>query len=141
MRLSKNLPPSDVSQLVHQALLSDALLHAATAAFVLDDAGHYIAVNDAACDLTGYSREELVGLRAGRDLAGDEPSQEAYPRVVRARRTYGVASLQRRDGEVIQVRYLTTQTTVSTLPYVLSLCWQEPAAVGDAPPLAIFREA
>ncbi len=48
------LPPGFFGQLFE---------HAADPVFVLDIAGHFIAVNQAACDHTGYSRNELLTMR------------------------------------------------------------------------------
>ena len=39
---------------------------AADGVFVADSAGRYIAVNDRGCELTGYTREELLAMRVDR---------------------------------------------------------------------------
>ncbi len=43
------------------------------ALFVSDTRGRYLEVNGAACALTGYAREELVGLSIADLLAGEDP--------------------------------------------------------------------
>jgi PAS domain S-box-containing protein len=50
--------------------------------------GQYIAVNEAACALTGYSRKALTGFRAG-ELAADEPSRRIYENVMQGRKLRG----------------------------------------------------
>lgn len=110
--------------MVHATLLGDALMQARAAAFVLDDEGHYVAVNDAATRLTGYTRSELLELRAGVDLAADAESQELYDVVAHARHQKGSSRLRRKDGSVIDVRFVTCETSIGGLPYILSLCWE-----------------
>lgn len=50
---SANPPP--------QALLANALSHAANAIFLTDHLGQIVWVNDAFCRLSGYSQEEIIG--------------------------------------------------------------------------------
>ena len=90
---------------------------------VVDDDGHYIATNRSAERLTGYTHHELINLRAGRDLAGDENSTRIYKDLARRRKTQGRKVVRRKDGSTINCPYLGTQTTVSNLPYFILLLW------------------
>jgi len=75
---------------------------------VADDAGYYMAANDRACSLTGYSREELL-QRSVEDLtAPDESaiSDRLWDSFLRTEKQYGVFDLRRKDGSVLKVEYL-----------------------------------
>ena len=51
---------------VQLALLGEAVSHASdVAVFVWDDDRTYVAVNEAACELVGLDREELLAMRVG----------------------------------------------------------------------------
>jgi two-component system cell cycle sensor histidine kinase/response regulator CckA len=54
---------------------------AADGVFVADAAGRYIAVNDRGCELTGYTREELLAMRVS-DLVDPEDLREQPLRIV-----------------------------------------------------------
>jgi len=49
--------------LVQSVLLGEAVEHAPVAILVADDEMRYVAANATACQLFGYSREELLQLR------------------------------------------------------------------------------
>ena len=56
--------------LIQASLLGEAVEHGPAAVFVADENGRYVAVNQAACALVGYSREELLSMRVA-DVADD----------------------------------------------------------------------
>ena len=62
--------------LVQAGLLGEAIDRAPDAVLVADESMRYLAVNQAACRLLGYTREELLALRDDRrrDLSGGEPT-------------------------------------------------------------------
>jgi len=64
--MSTNSPPAEICKL--------AFDYAADPIFLLDMSGNFIEVNQAACDHTGYSREELLQMRPG-DI--DDPESRA----------------------------------------------------------------
>jgi PAS domain S-box-containing protein len=77
------------------------------AALVADDAGYYVAANDAALALTGFSREELLTrsvteLTAPGDAAVEERLWKSFVRSDHQRGSY---ALQRKDGATLRVRY------------------------------------
>ena len=49
--------------LVQSVLLGEAVEHAPVAILVADDEMRYVAANATACELLGYTREELLQLR------------------------------------------------------------------------------
>lgn len=113
----------DLDAVLHATLLGDALQNVAIAALVADERGQYIAVNEAACSLTGYSRTALTRFRAG-ELAADERSRKIYQDVMRGRRLRGRKLVRRKDGGLVDCRYWGMPTTVARLPYFLLLLWQ-----------------
>jgi|SRR5438067_1593728 len=112
----------DVDAVLHATLLGDAMQNVAVAALVADEEGQYIAVNEAACALTGYSRKALTGFRAG-ELAADDSSRQIYEEVMRGRRLRGRKRVRREDGHVVDCRYWALPTSVAKLPYFVLLLW------------------
>jgi PAS domain S-box-containing protein len=83
--------------------------------FVVDEKGNYIMVNRRACEMTGYSREELLKMNM-KDLIVDsqpENSAERHPSSQEGGR-YPVVEIKmkRKDGEVITVEQSTAPITV-----------------------------
>src|SRR5918996_961472 len=62
--------------LIQASLLGEAIDHGPVAVFVADDDLRYIAVNEFACSLLGYSREELLGL-SSTDVMRNAGSEQA----------------------------------------------------------------
>ena len=50
-------------ELVQKSLIGEALEHGPMAIFVADEDGRYLAVNAYACELLGYTRDQLLALR------------------------------------------------------------------------------
>jgi PAS domain S-box-containing protein len=107
----------DVTQL---ALLGEAAeCMDGVAVFVWDDDRTYVAVNTAACELVGLSRDELLRMRVG-DLAPDRASP-LFEEMVRGHGPRA-GTLRFTGGEL---RFLTTQTKIAGLPYWVSICWRD----------------
>ena len=74
---------------------------------IADHKGRYVAVNDQACALTGYSRAELLG-KAIIDLTPPH-AVEIYERLwdsfVRGTKQRGLYQIRRKDSSVVTVRY------------------------------------
>src|SRR4051812_38560258 len=104
-------------QLVNQTLVGEAWVNASLAMLVVDDDGNYVATNDSALELTGYAHDELLNLKAGQDLAGDEPSRRIYRALEREQRMQGKKVIRRKDGELVRCRYWGVRTTVGRLTY------------------------
>lgn len=67
---------------------------------------HYIAVNDAACELLGYTREEFTKLRI--DDISFPSAAHVYPlfeKFVEDGSMRGIFALRRKSGEGIMVRF------------------------------------
>jgi PAS domain S-box-containing protein len=113
----------DVQKIVEQTLLGEALMDAPIAASVFDDERRYVAVNEAFCRLTMYSREELTSIRAGTQLAPDDEAREAIRSAMRSHGTAGETNVRRKDGTVVRTAYWVMETTVAHTAYYLRLSW------------------
>ncbi len=116
--------PDEASQrLVHRSLLGEAMeAMADVAVFVWDEHRHYVAVNDAACTLTGLSRSELIGMPVGDrtvDQGAPIMAEAAHTPVLQGTLTFRHAP----DGREIEVNYLTMHTRIANLPFMVSICW------------------
>lgn len=115
--------PDETSQrLVHRSLIGEALEGARdVAVFVWDEHRHYVAVNDAACVLTGLERSELIGMPVGDRTEGRADAimaEAAHSPVLQ-----GTLVFRRGDGREIEVNYLTLHTRIANLPFMVSICW------------------
>lgn len=91
------------SELRYRAIVDNAL----EAILVADDAGRYTEANPAACQLTGYSREELVTMSVW-DLTPTpdvEQGRALWQRFVRDGKASGEYRLRRRDGVIIDIEF------------------------------------
>ncbi len=106
--------------LIDTVLVGEALEHGPVAVFVFDDSFRYVAVNDYACRLLGYTREELLELRMT-DVARYDGARRDYAEMVTAGSQTGTVVLSRKDGDEVPVTYYTQQTTVAGLTFYVSV--------------------
>ena len=112
-----------VGKILEQTLLGEALMTAPVAVSVFDSDRHYVAVNDAFCELTLYRREDLTALRAGTKLAPDKEARQAVMIAVREHGAAGEANLRRKDGSIVRTAYWVVETTTASMPYYLRFSW------------------
>ena len=115
--------------LVQVTLLGEALEHLDVAVLVADENGTRIAVNQAACELTGYEREELLALPieelSGRNFRDHERKLLDFARHGRAP---GRMPLRQKDGAIVAVEYRWLPTRVAGMDLYLFLV--APAGTG-----------
>jgi PAS domain S-box-containing protein len=72
----------------------------------VDDTRRYIWVNDAACELLGYSRDELLRLHID-DIAFPSGAhvKPMYAKFMNDGSMQGIIALKRKSGEAIRVSY------------------------------------
>ena len=108
--------------LVQIGLLGEAVHSAPVAVLVADETGRYVAVNQYACELFGYARDEFVRLRVV-DV-GVGPDVEAhYQRFVEERFASGTSEVRRKDGTTFRFHFRAGQTSIVGLPYYVSVGW------------------
>jgi two-component system, sensor histidine kinase PdtaS len=106
--------------LIQASLLGEAIDHGPVAVFVADDDLRYIAVNEFACSLLGYSREELLGLRVT-DIALDGGAETADFVAHSARA--GESRLVAKDGTEITIAYRASETTIAGMRFYVAIGW------------------
>lgn len=120
--MAERRAPTD-QELLQQTLLGEAVEHAPFAVFVFDEDRRHVAVNDAACELSGYTRTELLEVDvltlAGRPLRAERRLRE----VLTGRRTSGRGVLRRKDGSTVRVGYRLGPTRVAGTAFFVSVCW------------------
>ncbi len=109
---------------MQSVLLGEAVEHAPVAILVADDEGRYVAANEHACELLGYTRSELLSLRVT-DLASGEGVPE-FAEVQAHGRHDGTTEVTRKDGVKLRLRYRASETRIAGLLYYVSISWPEP---------------
>jgi PAS domain S-box-containing protein len=120
---------TDIERVIHGTLLGEAALSAeGVAALLANDDGQYIAVNDEAVHLTGYTRSNLTSAWMG-FLSGDEHQRTLFQDIRRRQKLQGKKLVQRNDGEAVPCRYWAIPTRVTGIQYFLLLLWPSSSAL------------
>lgn len=106
--------------MVQQVLLYDALDSSHFLIFVADDRMQYLAVNKTACDVLGYTREELLALRVT-DIAVDDDASDSYRHMLSNGTHQGLTHIRAKDGTLLPFSYNSSQIRIVHLPYYLSI--------------------
>jgi PAS domain S-box-containing protein len=100
--------------LIQTALLGEAVDGGPALVFVADEQMNYIAVNQRACDVLGYTREELLALTVT-DVARESTSPAEYDQMLARGFRDGESVLTRKDGSTVPFAYRATKTKVAGL--------------------------
>jgi len=111
---------SVAAPLVQIGLLGEAIDGAPVAVLVTDDDGRYLAANRYACELLGYSREELLRLST-RDVAIGSDVEAHQHRLLTTREDHGVSELRRKDGSTLRLRYRAGHSTLARIPCFIAV--------------------
>jgi PAS domain S-box-containing protein len=111
-------------EIVTETLFAESVRNLRLPALVSNAELRYVAVNAAAAELLGYTRETLLRSRV------DEIVERSRWQLVHAShgveqagfRT-GTVAVRRGDGEIIDVNYLSIKTQIALLPHILSFLW------------------
>ena len=106
-------------------VLGEAVASGEIAAFLCDDALAYVAVNEAACALTGYSQEDLLKLSVP-DLvvAPDEQLLHAAHGLGLGSVWNGTWRLRRENGATVDVTFVSEAAHFDGLDgFIFTLCW------------------
>ena len=100
--------------LIQMGLLGEAVEHAPVGVLVADEDMRYIAVNEFACQMLGYRRDELLKLRVT-DVAREPTSPAEYDQMLVRGGHDGIALLTRKDGSTVPFSYRASRTSVAGL--------------------------
>jgi PAS domain S-box-containing protein len=113
-----------VDAVVQTLLIGDAMEGAPAAVFVADDSRRFLAVNKFACDLLGYTRDELLALRAD-ELVPTADVAAQFDELVATGTLSGSADVRRKDGSIVRLHYRTGETTVSGIQFWVTVGFPE----------------
>jgi PAS domain-containing protein len=109
---------SNVAQpLVQASLLGEAIDGGPIVVLVADEDGRYLAVNGYACELLGFTRDELLE-QAAPNGSGDR------------------LRLTRKDGTLLELECRTQPTTIAGMELSVSVCWPASSPPAAARPYA-----
>ena len=111
---------SHADGLIQGVLVGEAVANAGYIVLVADENMRYLAASDAACELLGYSREELLGLTVP-EVVVETNASELYDEFIRDHRQRGKITLRCKDGRFLNAHYDARETKVSGLPYYVSV--------------------
>jgi PAS domain S-box-containing protein len=106
--------------LVQIGLLGEAVDGAPVAILVADEHGRYTAANRFACEMLGYTREELLELNVA-DVAVSSDIAAHYDAFVARGFEEGVIDIRRKDGSTVSMRYRAGETTIAGITYYVSV--------------------
>jgi PAS domain S-box-containing protein len=106
--------------LIQVGLLGEAIDQGPVGVLVADENMRYIAANQFACALIGYTRAELLDLRVT-DVAPAPNSPEQYTEMIRKGYLTGTTELKHADGKAISARYVASKTTVAGMELYVSV--------------------
>ncbi len=122
--MSSLLTPTEADA-VQETLLGEALEHAPFAAVVLDETGHYLAANRAACRLAGCTREELLELGPSDFASEPEKVPAKLEEMASGRLVRGSTRMRSRDGSLIPIEYRIGATRSGGLPHFVVVFWEQ----------------
>jgi PAS domain S-box-containing protein len=106
--------------LIQTALLGEAVDAGPALVFVADEEMRYIAVNQKACAVLGYAREELLKLHVP-DVAREAAAPSHFDEMLAKGFRHGSAELTRKDGTTTHFLYRATKATVAGMQLFVSI--------------------
>jgi PAS domain S-box-containing protein len=105
---------------IQQFLLYDAIDTSPALVFVADDEMRYLAVNNTASAVLGYSREELLAMRVT-DVVVTPEAPSLYQRMMNERSQQGDVDLLTKDGAQVPFVYEAAQVQIAGVQYWISI--------------------
>ena len=109
----------DAQGMVLETLLLEAVESANMAICVYDERGRYVTVNECACKILGFSRDELLV----RDVADFTEGGIDRNVLISSEHREGVRLVRRKDGSIVPCAFVVTPTRVGHLPYFVAVWW------------------
>ena len=110
---------TDARSLVLETLLLEAVEAARMAICVYDEHGRYVTVNECACKVLGYTRDELLT----HDVADFTEGGIDRTVLMSDEHREGVRVVTRKDGSTVPVAFVVTPTRVGHIPYFVAVWW------------------
>jgi PAS domain S-box-containing protein len=108
--------------LIQSTLLGEAIDGGPAAVFVADEHGRYVAVNRYACELLGYTREEMLALSVA-DVGVSADAAQEFAEVVAHRLHAGTSELMRKDGSSVEIEYRAGETKAAGMSFYVVVGW------------------
>ena len=105
-------------------LLGEAVEHAPVAILVADDEMRYVAANSTACELLGYTREELLRLRVP-DVAGYPEAEGEFEAMIASGQLAGRTVVTLKDGSRRSLSHRSSEIRIAGLEYYVAVLWPE----------------
>jgi PAS domain S-box-containing protein len=105
---------------IQTALLGEAVDAGPALVFVADEEMRYLAVNRRVCDVLGYTREELLGMRVDEIARAPESGSQFDELLARGFR-HGEALLTCKDGTTVPFAYRASKTVAAGLELFVSV--------------------
>jgi PAS domain S-box-containing protein len=117
--------PEDTIRALALEPLQDVLLHDAVdrspaLVFVADDAMRYLAVNNTACEVLGYTRQELLSLKVT-DIAVSVEAESLYQEMLSVRSQQGDVELRTKQGELLPFVYEASEVRLGSVQHWVSV--------------------
>jgi PAS domain S-box-containing protein len=112
---------------VQETLLGEALEYAPVGAIVLDEHGRYLAANRMACQLTGYSRQELLNRGPAALAIDPQRVPERLRALAGGHLDHGTSSIRCSDGSIKTMDYRAGATRSGGLPFFVVVFWERDA--------------
>jgi PAS domain S-box-containing protein len=110
--------------LVQATLLGEAIDGGPALVLVADEEMNFVAVNQHACELLGYDREEFLRLSVPQIARYPEAAVEFREMVATGRRC-GSTVFDRKDGSRVAVRYQASQTKVAHMSFFVCIGFED----------------
>jgi PAS domain S-box-containing protein len=105
---------------LQHVLLCDAVDRSPALVFVADDEMRYLAVNKTACEVLGYTRQELLSLRVT-DVAVSVEAESLYQEMRSVRSQQGDVELRTKQGELLPFVYEASEVMVGGVQHWVSV--------------------
>jgi PAS domain S-box-containing protein len=105
---------------LQRVLLHDAVDRSPALVFVADEEMRYLAVNNTACEVLGYTRQELLSLSVT-DVAVSVEAKSLYQEMLSARSQQGDVELRTKEGVLLPFVYDASEVTVGGMQHWVSV--------------------
>lgn len=107
------------NELVQETLLGEAAAGMLAALFVFGEDGEMVAVNEAACELTGWAREELLATPAYELALAGKVADRLRRDLPASGRLVGKGRLRTKDGAAAEVSYVASMTRAAGTQFIV----------------------